>query len=82
MSENKTWVKDFIIAVGWVSDLLEHEVSVWSVQNLFINVPIRTWSLTTSAWYMKQSKKGLYLSLKYVELRCKKKSALADILAY
>ena len=56
----------------WVSDLLEHEVSVWSVQNLFIDVPIRTQSLTTLAWYMKQSKKGLYLSLKCVELRCKK----------
>ena len=31
---------------------------------------------------MKQSKKGLYLSLKCAELRCKKKSVLADMLAY
>ena len=31
---------------------------------------------------MKQSNKSLYLSLKYAELRYKKKSVLADILAY
>ena len=53
VARDNKWKRKIIIAVGWVSDLLEHEVLVWSMQNLFIDVPIRTQSLTTSAWYMK-----------------------------
>ena len=37
-----------------------------------IDVPIRTGSLTTSAQYIEQNNKSVYLSLKCAELRCKK----------